>query len=62
MASNVGILKIHLNWSPPTNPRGNVTAYRVSLVVTYTRVYYIYSRVKNIRYILFNCEIILVLV
>ena len=32
---NVGILKIRLNWEVPANPRGNVVAYRVSLIVTY---------------------------
>ena len=36
VAENVGILKIRLNWLPPANPQGNITAYRVSQIVTYT--------------------------
>ena len=47
------VLKIRLNWSPPTDPRGNITGYKASVTV----IVHLWSCVNKKYLLLYVCYI-----
>lgn len=62
MAVSEAVLKIRLTWDPPSNPRGIVTRYRVSLIAVHVQAVltcriYIDSRVVHVSIIVHGKKI-----